>query len=75
MEVEAPPLGDDTEIFEGEDERDDPSTLPIGFKFCPSDEEIITCYLVPKVRRQALACEGVVIDVELHKYSPMILTG
>jgi len=76
QEDEAPPLlEDEIEVFEGEDERDDPSTLPLGFRFCPSDEEIITNYLIPKVRRTPLACEWVVIDVELYKFSPMVLTG
>lgn len=67
--------GFDTEQYEGEEERDDPYSLPLGWRFCPTDVELITNYLRPKVRRRKLPVEGLILDADLYADNPAGLTG
>ncbi|WVZ77051.1 hypothetical protein U9M48_024953 [Paspalum notatum var. saurae] len=43
--------------------------LPPGFRFHPSDEEIITFYLMPKVVQRGFTCTAI-REVDLHKIEP-----
>ena len=43
--------------------------LPPGFRFHPTDEEIINSYLVPKVLDEAFIAAAIE-DVNLNKYEP-----
>ncbi|EEC67168.1 hypothetical protein OsI_34031 [Oryza sativa Indica Group] len=45
------------------------STLPPGFRFCPSDEELICFYLRNKVANHRVA-SGTLVDVDLHAREP-----
>ncbi|ONK70782.1 uncharacterized protein A4U43_C04F1480 [Asparagus officinalis] len=59
--------------FDGEEERE-PERLPVGFKFRPTDEELILRYLRPKVLGGELPCEAVIVDVNVYNYNPTRLT-
>lgn len=43
--------------------------LPPGFKFHPTDEELITCYLLHKVVDATFTCRAIA-DVDLNKSEP-----
>ncbi|KAG8091973.1 hypothetical protein GUJ93_ZPchr0012g19233 [Zizania palustris] len=45
------------------------STLPPGFRFCPSDEELVCFYLRNKVANHRVA-SGTLVDVDLHAREP-----
>ncbi|KAK9078235.1 hypothetical protein SSX86_002292 [Deinandra increscens subsp. villosa] len=45
------------------------SQLPPGFKFHPTDEELITCYLLRKVLDGTFTCRAIA-DVDLNKCEP-----
>ncbi|KAK1416753.1 hypothetical protein QVD17_25869 [Tagetes erecta] len=45
------------------------SQLPPGFKFHPTDEELITCYLLRKVLDGTFTCRAIA-DVDLNKSEP-----
>lgn len=47
---------------------------PPGFKFNPTDEELIECYLKPKVQKQQVPC-GIIFDADLYRYHPKELTS
>ncbi|KAF0929437.1 hypothetical protein E2562_021542 [Oryza meyeriana var. granulata] len=49
--------------------REMESTLPPGFRFCPSDEELVCFYLRNKVANHRVA-SGTLIDVDLHAREP-----
>ncbi|KAL5223506.1 hypothetical protein ABZP36_010145 [Zizania latifolia] len=49
--------------------REMESTLPPGFRFCPSDEELICFYLRNKVANHRVA-SGTLVDVDLHAREP-----
>ncbi|GMN29473.1 hypothetical protein TIFTF001_041321, partial [Ficus carica] len=49
-----------------------PIEFPIGYRFLPSDEELITDYLVKKLLDQDLPAD-IVKEVDLYKYSPQEL--
>ncbi|KAJ0967574.1 hypothetical protein J5N97_024491 [Dioscorea zingiberensis] len=49
--------------------RDIESTLPPGFRFCPSDEELVCHYLYKKVADESTS-EGTMVDVDLHTCEP-----
>ncbi|GMN21104.1 hypothetical protein TIFTF001_045437 [Ficus carica] len=49
-----------------------PIEFPIGYRFLPSDEELITDYLLKKVLDQNLPVD-IVKEVDLYKYSPQEL--
>ncbi|KAF8022528.1 hypothetical protein BT93_F0139 [Corymbia citriodora subsp. variegata] len=48
--------------------------LPPGFRFHPTDEELITCYLTPKVSEKSFTSKAIV-DVDLNKCEPWDLPG
>jgi hypothetical protein len=43
--------------------------LPPGFRFHPTDEEVVTSYLTPKVLDKTFSCL-VMADVDLNKSEP-----
>ncbi|XP_072955502.1 NAC domain-containing protein 79-like [Typha angustifolia] len=49
--------------------RDIESTLPPGFRFYPSDEELVCHYLYKKVVDEMLS-EGTMVEVDLHAREP-----
>lgn len=49
--------------------RDIESTLPPGFRFYPSDEELVCHYLYKKVRNEGTT-EGTMVEVDLHIREP-----
>ncbi|WOL09631.1 hypothetical protein Cni_G18384 [Canna indica] len=49
--------------------RDIESTLPPGFRFYPSDEELVCHYLYKKVNNER-ASEGTMVEVDLHTREP-----
>ena len=48
--------------------------LPPGFRFHPTDEEVVTHYLTRKVLRESFSCQ-VITDVDLNKNEPWELPG
>ncbi|KAM3392235.1 hypothetical protein ACQJBY_013393 [Aegilops geniculata] len=48
--------------------------LPPGFRFHPTDEEVVTHYLTRKVLRESFSCQ-VITDVDLNKNEPWDLPG
>ncbi|KAJ1283011.1 hypothetical protein BS78_03G094900 [Paspalum vaginatum] len=48
--------------------------MPPGFRFYPSDEEIITFYLTPKVLQSSFTCTAIA-EVDLNKTEPWDLPG
>ena len=51
-----------------------PPFIPMGFKFRPSDEELVHCYLIPKVTKRVLPID-LIYEVELKNYNPEDLAG
>ncbi|VAH42052.1 unnamed protein product [Triticum turgidum subsp. durum] len=50
--------------------------LPPGFRFHPTDEEVVTHYLTRKVLRESFSCQvKVITDVDLNKNEPWELPG
>ncbi|KAH0456760.1 hypothetical protein IEQ34_014667 [Dendrobium chrysotoxum] len=49
--------------------REVESTLPPGFRFYPSDEELICHYLHKKVANES-ASQGTLVEVDLHRLEP-----
>ena len=54
--------------------RDIGSTLPPGFRFYPSDEELVCHYLYKKVANVKVY-EGTMVEVDLHTREPWELPG
>jgi len=48
--------------------------LPPGFRFYPSDEEIITFYLMPKVHQSSFTCNAIG-EIDFNKTEPWELSG
>ena len=48
--------------------------LPPGFRFHPTDEELITCYLASKVFNGGL-CGVDIVEVDLNRCDPWELPG
>uniref|UniRef100_A0ACD5VNQ2 Uncharacterized protein n=1 Tax=Avena sativa TaxID=4498 RepID=A0ACD5VNQ2_AVESA len=44
--------------------------LPPGFRFQPTDQEIILCYLSKKVASAAAAVTSIIADVDIYKFDP-----
>ncbi|XP_073113571.1 NAC transcription factor 32-like [Elaeis guineensis] len=57
--------------MEGEDWR---LSIPPGFRFIPTDDELLLFYLVPKLMGQSLPC-GIVTENEVYKHHPQELLG
>ncbi|XP_010107555.2 NAC domain-containing protein 18 [Morus notabilis] len=49
--------------------------LPPGFRFHPSDEELIVHYLRNKVVSRPLPAPSIITDIDLYKYNPWELPG
>lgn len=49
-------------------------SLPPGFRFHPTDEEVVTHYLTPKAVNNSFSCL-VIADVDLNKTEPWDLPG
>jgi hypothetical protein len=54
--------------------REIESTLPPGFRFYPSDEELVCHYLYKKVANER-AAQGTLVEVDLHAREPWELPG
>ena len=54
--------------------KDIGETLPPGFKFNPSDEELVCHYLYNKIVNEELM-KGTLIEVDLHTIEPWQLPG
>jgi hypothetical protein len=54
--------------------RDIESTLPPGFRFYPSDQELVYHYLYKKVTNER-AAQGTLVEVDLHAREPWELPG
>ncbi|XP_072060132.1 uncharacterized protein [Arachis hypogaea] len=62
----------DIEIMEGCNGKEE--TLPPGFRFHPTDEELITCYLINKISDSNFSGRAIT-DVDLNKCEPWELPG
>jgi hypothetical protein len=54
--------------------REIESTLPPGFRFYPSDQELVCHYLYKKVTNER-ASQGTLVEVDLHAREPWELPG
>ena len=54
--------------------RDIGSTLPPGFRFYPSDEELVCHYLYKKIAREDVL-KGTLVEIDLHTCEPWQLPG
>jgi hypothetical protein len=50
------------------------SVLPPGFRFHPTDEELVAHYLKRKATGRSLE-EGVIAEIDLYKFEPSELPG
>ncbi|KAM7528122.1 hypothetical protein LguiB_031532 [Lonicera macranthoides] len=58
------------------DLRDIGATLPPGFKFCPSDEELVYHYLWKKIANEENHLKGTaLLEIDLHSCEPWELPG
>lgn len=48
--------------------------FPVGYRFCPRDDELITHYLLKRIRNEVLPHDKIK-EVNLYKYSPYDLAG
>lgn len=60
--------------MEGGDQQPKKESLPPGFRFHPTDEELITYYLVNKISDSNFSCRAIG-DVDLNKSEPWDLPG
>lgn len=60
--------------MEGGDHQSKEEGLPPGFRFHPTDEELITYYLVNKISDASFTCRAIA-DVDLNKCEPWDLPG
>jgi hypothetical protein len=56
------------------EEEEEQLELPPGFRFHPTDEEVVSHYLIPKALNRLFTC-FVVADVDLNKCEPWELPG
>jgi hypothetical protein len=49
--------------------------LPPGFRFQPTDQEIIVCYLKKKIAGTATSVTSIIADVDIYKFDPWDLPG
>ena len=54
--------------------RDIGATLPPGFRFYPSDEELVCHYLHKKITNEEVL-KGTLVDIDLHTCEPWQLPG
>ncbi|KAL7600850.1 hypothetical protein Lser_V15G25096 [Lactuca serriola] len=57
------------EFFTNQFDKNADSQLPPGFRFHPTDEELITCYLLRKVLDGSFTCRAIA-EVDLNKCEP-----
>ncbi|KAI3716249.1 hypothetical protein L6452_23460 [Arctium lappa] len=57
------------QVFDNCTNGDSQSSLPPGFRFHPTDEELISCYLLPKVLDGNFTCRAIA-QVDLNKSEP-----
>ncbi|KAI3525181.1 hypothetical protein L2E82_02388 [Cichorium intybus] len=57
------------EFFKHQFDKNGDSQLPPGFRFHPTDEELITCYLLRKVLDGIFTCRAIA-EVDLNKCEP-----
>ncbi|CAO2817926.1 unnamed protein product [Amaranthus hypochondriacus] len=60
--------------MENGDQQAKEESLPPGFRFHPTDEELITFYLVNKISDSTFSCRAIA-DVDLNKSEPWDLPG
>ena len=60
---------------EEEVEPDYLSTLPLGYRFCPTDSEIIVNYLKPKIETGKKHTEWRLYDINFYDHHPDQLAG
>ncbi|PKA47254.1 NAC transcription factor ONAC010 [Apostasia shenzhenica] len=51
------------------------SQLPPGFRFHPTDQELINCYLSKKVAASLPAASAIIAEIDLYKFDPWDLPG
>ncbi|XP_024028412.1 protein ATAF2-like [Morus notabilis] len=44
--------------------------IPIGYRFCPTDEELITYYLLTRILNHSLPSNDYVKEVDIYKHTP-----
>lgn len=54
--------------------RDIGATLPPGFRFYPSDEELVCHYLFKKIANEDVL-KGTLVEIDLHTCEPWQLPG
>ena len=54
--------------------RDIGAALPPGFRFYPSDEELVCHYLHKKIAHEDVS-KGTLVDIDLHTCEPWQLPG
>lgn len=54
--------------------RDIGASLPPGFRFYPSDEELVCHYLYKKIANEE-ALRGTLVEIDLHTCEPWQLPG
>lgn len=54
--------------------RDIGATLPPGFRFYPSDEELVCHYLYKKITNEEVL-KGTLMEIDLHTCEPWQLPG
>ncbi|GKV44016.1 hypothetical protein SLEP1_g51245 [Rubroshorea leprosula] len=54
--------------------RDIEATLPPGFRFYPSDEELVCHYLYKKIANEE-SLKGTLVEIDLHTCEPWQLPG
>ncbi|KAJ8527217.1 hypothetical protein K7X08_029694 [Anisodus acutangulus] len=52
------------------DLREIGATLPPGFRFCPSDEELVFHYLYKKIYNEEDVIKGTLVEIDLHTCEP-----
>ena len=55
--------------------RDIGATLPPGFRFYPSDEELVCHYLYKKICNDHQVLKGTLVEIDLHTCEPWQLPG
>lgn len=55
--------------------QDMTQSLPPGFRFHPTDEELITCYLMKKVASSADPTASMIAEADIYKFNPWELPG
>ena len=50
-------------------------SLPVGFRFRPTDEELVDYYLKNKVQGMDFHAEGIIDEIDILKFEPWDLVG